>query len=206
MGFVALLVTTLSAISVAYDTTNSLIVVVTTERTIARKLAVSGLPNLGEVSSTLYRGAQPTQEGFQKLAEMGVGIVVDLRERGREVERQQVVKLGMRYVAIPWYCFHPEDKDLARFLRLLRDNRGKKVFVHCQTGDDRTGMMIAAYRMAEQGWTAEEAMKEMVAYGFTSSHHLICPGLSSYEARFSRRFKTSPAFRDLRRREHAPGR
>lgn len=206
MGLVALLVTTICATSIAYDTANSSTVLVTTKRTIARKLAVPGVPNLGEVSSTLYRGAQPTQQGFQKLAEMGISIVVDLRERGREVERRQVTKLGMRFVVIPWICFHPEDTDMARFLRLLRDNRGKKVFVHCQTGDDRTGMMIATYRMAEEGWTAEEAMKEMEAYGFTSSHHLICPGLSSYEARFPRRFKTSPAFRDLRRSEHLPGR
>ena len=206
MEFVALLVTTMCATSIAYDTTNSSAGLVPTERTIARKLAVEGVPNLGEVSPTLYRGAQPTQQGFQKLAEMGLSIVVDLRVRGREIERQQVSNLGIRFVAIPWNCFHPEDTDIARFLRLLRDNRGKKVFVHCQTGDDRTGMMIAAYRMAEQGWSAEEAMKEMEAYGFTSSHHLICPGLSSYEARFPRRFKTSPAFRDLRRREHVPER
>jgi tyrosine-protein phosphatase SIW14 len=206
MGLVALLVTTICATSIAYDTAKSSTAFVTTERTIARKLAVPGVPNLGEVSPTLYRGAQPTQEGFQKLAEMGISIVVDLRERGREVERRRVTKLRMRFVAIPWNCFHPEDTDMARFLRLLRDNRGKKVFVHCQTGDDRTGMMIAAYRMVEEGWTAEEAMKEMEAYGFTSSHYLICAGLSSYEARFPRRFKTSPAFRDLRRREHRPGR
>ena len=197
MGFVAFLVTTMCATSIAYDTTNSS-GLVPTERTIARKLAVEGVPNLGEVSSNLYRGSQPTRQGFRKLAEMGISIVVDLRERGREVERQQVTNLGMRFVAIPWNCFHPEDKDMARFLRLLRDNRGKKVFVHCQTGDDRTGMMVAAYRMAEQGWTAEEAMKEMEAYGFTSSHYLICPGLSSYEARFPRRFKTSRAFHGLR--------
>ena len=206
MGLVALLVTTICATSIAYDTANYSTALVTTERTIARKLAVPGVPNLGEVSSTLYRGAQPTQQGFQKLAEMGISIVVDLRERGLEVERRQVTKLGMRFVPIPWNCFHPEDTDMARFLRLLRDNRSKKVFVHCQTGDDRTGMMIAAYRMAEEGWTAGGAMKEMEAYGFTSSHHLICPGLSTYEARFPRRFKTSPAFRDLRRSEHLPGR
>ena len=206
MGLVALLVTTICATSIAYDTANSSTGLVTTERTIAHKIAVPGVPNLGEVSSTLYRGAQPTRQGFQKLAERGISIVVDLRERGREVERQQVTKLGMRFVAIPWNCFHPKDTDMARFLRLLRDNRGKKVFVHCQTGDDRTGMMIATYRMTEEGWTAEEAMKEMEAYGFTSLHHLICPGLSSYEARFPRRFKTSPAFRDLRRSEHLPGR
>jgi hypothetical protein len=100
MGLVALLVTTMCAISIAYDTTNSSTALVTTERTIARKLSVPSIPSLGEVSFTLYRGAQPTQEGFQKLAEMGISIVVDLRVRGREVERQHVTKLGMRYVAI----------------------------------------------------------------------------------------------------------
>jgi tyrosine-protein phosphatase SIW14 len=206
MAFVALLITTMCVLSTIYGTTGSSTALVTTEHKIARKLAVAGVPNLGEVSSTLYRGAQPTEKGFQKLAGMGITIVVDLRERGREVERQQVTKLGMHYVTIPWNCFHPEDTDMSRFLRLLRDKRGKKIFVHCQTGDDRTGMMIAAYRMAEEGWSAEEAMKEMEAYGFTSSHHLICPGLSSYEASFPKRLKTSPAFRDLRRSKHLPGR
>ena len=195
--------------SIAYDTTNSSagpVPPVPTERTIARKLPAEGVPNLGEVSPTLYRGAQPTQRGFQKLAEMGITIVVDLRVRRRKIERQQVNKLGMRFVTIPWNCFHPKDADIAQFLKLLRDNRGKKVFVHCQTGLDRTGMMIAAYRMAEQGWTAEEAMKEMKAYGFNAWHRMICPGLSSYEATFPKRFEENPAFRDLHRSEHVPER
>jgi protein tyrosine/serine phosphatase len=206
MGLITLFFAAMWVMLNAYDTAKSSTAPFATEHIIARKLAVDGAPNLGEVSPTLYRGAQPTQKGFQKLADMGIGIVVDLRVRGREFERQQVNKLGMRFVAIPWNCFHPEDTDMARFLRLLRVNRGKKVFVHCQTGDDRTGMMIAAYRMAEEGWTAGEAMKEMEAYGFTSSHHVICPRLTSYEASFPKRFKTSPAFRDLRRSTHLPGR
>jgi hypothetical protein len=58
-------------------------------------------------------------------------------------------------------------------------------------------MMIAAYRMAEQGWTAEEAMQEMKAEGFTASHHFICPGLARYEKSFPRRYKNNPAFRLL---------
>ena len=173
MGLTRFLFTAMCAISVAFHTAKSSTAVVTTEHAIARRLAAEGVPDLGEVSPTLYRGAQPTREGFRRLADMGIRIVVDLRERDLEVERRKVTKLGMHFVAIPWNCFHPEDTDMARFLRLLRDNRGKKVYVHCQTGDDRTGMMIAAYRMAEEGWTAAEAMKEMEAYGFTSSHHLI---------------------------------
>lgn len=204
MRFVALLFATVCATSIVYGTPNSAARPVPTERTIARKLAVEGVPKLGEVSPALYRGAQPTRKGFQKLAEMGISIVVDLRERGRKGEREEVTDLGMRFVAIPWNCFHPQDTDIARFLKLLRDNRGKKVFVHCQTGDDRTGLMIAAYRMAEEGWTAEEAKKEMITYGFTSIHHLYCPGLASYEARFPERFKTAPAFRDLRPNVQVP--
>lgn len=133
---------------------------------------------------TALAGAQPTKEGFDALAKMGIGIVVDLRG-SREGERQEVTKLGMRYVPIPWRCFHPQDAIFAQFLTLLRENPGKKVFVHCPVGDDRTGMMIAAYRMAEQGWTAEKVRKEMKAYGVGFFHRMICPGLSSYEENFS---------------------
>lgn len=167
------------------------------DRSIARRLTIVGVPNSAEVTPNLYRGAQPNALGFQALAKLGVNIVVDLRG-SREDERERVNKLGMQYVAIPWHCPFPKDDAFARFLELLRQNPGKKVFVHCRLGDDRAGMTIAAYRMAEQGWTPQEAMREMEAYGFSLSHHFICPGLSSYEASFPRRFSTSPAFRELR--------
>jgi tyrosine-protein phosphatase SIW14 len=167
------------------------------DRSIARRLRIVGVPNAGEVTPNLYRGAQPNAQGFKALANMGVNIVVDLRGLSK-AERERVNKLGMQYVAIPWHCPFPRDEAFARFLELIRKNPGKKVFVHCRLGDDRAGMTIAAYRMAEQGWTAQQAMEEMQAYGFSQSHHFICPGLSSYEASFPRRFRTSPVFRELR--------
>jgi len=167
------------------------------ERSIARRLKIVGVPNTGEVTPNLYRGAQPNAQGFKALANMGVSIVVDLRGSSK-AELERVNKLGMQYVAIPWHCPFPRDEAFARFLKLIRQNPGKKVFVHCRLGDDRAGMTIAAYRMAEQGWSAPEAMKEMQAYGFSQSHHFICPGLSSYEASFPRRFRNSSAFSELR--------
>lgn len=172
-----------------------------TKHSIARKVTFKGVPDFGEVTPTLYRGAQPTKEGFRNLAKMGINIVVDLRG-SRESERQLVTQLGMQYVAIPWRCFHPKDAPFAQFLTLVRENPGKKVFVHCRVGDDRTGMDIAAYRMAEQGWTPEEARKEMEAYGVTWFHRMICPGLSSYEKKFPERFMSSPAFKNLRAAGH----
>lgn len=156
------------------------------------------LPNFGEATPTLYHGGQPSKSGFRILAKMGVNIVVDLRG-SRASERKVVTHLGMQYVPLPWRCYFPKDIIFAQFLTLLRKNPGKKVFVHCRMGDDRTGMMIASYRMAEEGWSAEKAAKEMEKFGFSFAHkRLICPGLSSYEEKFPQRFKTSPAFRGLR--------
>ena len=114
-----------------------------TRHAFAQKLSLEGVPVFAQVTPTLYRGAQPTEEGFRNLAEMGVKIVVD--QRGSRSEREQVTKLGMQYVAIPWHCPLPEDTVFARFLTLLRGNPGAKVFIHCLSGEDRTGMQIAAY-------------------------------------------------------------
>jgi tyrosine-protein phosphatase SIW14 len=165
---------------------------------IARKLSLDGVSNFGEVTPALFRGAQPSKEGFDGLAKMGIGVVIDLRGGSRDGEREKVTKLGLQYISIPWHCGRPEDSAVAQFLSALRQNSGKKIFVHCNLGTDRTGMMIAAYRIAEQGWDAEEARREMQAFGFSSIHHWMCPGLAGYESKFPSAFNTSPAFENLR--------
>lgn len=156
------------------------------------------IPDFAEVSPTLYRGAQPRKHGFEALAKMGVQIVVDLRG-DRDGERKEVTSLGMQYVPMHWECSFPKDRIFAEFLTLIRKNPGKKIFVHCRVGDDRTGMMIAAYRMTEEGWSPKQAMKEMTEYGFNLPHRrLICPRLSEYEEHFPERFATKREFEELR--------
>ncbi|MGA8540699.1 MAG: dual specificity protein phosphatase family protein [Terriglobales bacterium] len=165
---------------------------------VSGKRRVRGIGNFGEVTPKLFRGAQPTQHGFQTLAKMGIDIVVDTRGNRAKTEGKQVRHLGMRYVAIPWHCPFPHDEAFARFLKLVRENPDKKIFVHCRLGDDRTGMMIAAYRIAVDRWTADKAMREMEQYGFTRVHHFICPTLASYEKNFPKRLETASAFRGVR--------
>ena len=156
------------------------------------------IPDFGEITPTLYRGGQPKENGFEALARIGVQIVVDLRG-DRDKEREEVTRLGMQYVSMSWQCSFPKDRIFADFLTLIRANPGKKIFVHCRVGDDRTGMMVAAYRMAEQGWSAVRAMKEMGSFGFSLVHkHLICPRLADYEEEFPKRFATKPEFEELR--------
>jgi protein tyrosine phosphatase (PTP) superfamily phosphohydrolase (DUF442 family) len=145
------------------------------------RMKAKGVPNFGQVTPNLYRGGQPGPDGLQVLKD----------------EEATATKLGMQYVSIPSHCPFPKDEVFAKFLRVLRENTGKKAFVHCRLGDDRTGMAVAAYRIAEEGWSAEEAMKEMKAFGFSTMHHAMCPGLADYEESFPQRLKTSRAFKEL---------
>lgn len=161
----------------------------------ARRITVIGLSNFGEVTPHLFRGGQPKAAGYAHLKQMGIDMVVDLRLSGQDNEKKDVNKAGMKFVSLRWHCMFPNDEVFAKFLKLLRENRDKKIFVHCRYGDDRTGMMIAAYRMADEGWTPEEARKEMEKFGF---HRLVCPRLGPYETHFPEHLKNSSAFKDWR--------
>jgi tyrosine-protein phosphatase SIW14 len=168
-------------------------------RAIGRRLDEKGVPNFGEVTPTLYRGGLLSSTGLKALKKMGVNVVVDTHANSKH-EEKEVEDLGMKYVPIPWHCPWPHDEVFAKFLKVVHDNKGKKIFVHCRLGDDRTGMMVAAYRMAEEGWTADEAMNEMRSFGFTRSHHFICPSLASYEKHFPEHLRDDAAFADERAR------
>ena len=168
-----------------------------TQRSMGSRKRYVGLPNFGEVTPNLYRGGQPGADGLKALKKMGVSIVVDMRGGHSQHEKRAVEQLGMEYVSIPWHCPLPSDEPFVRFLKVIEQNPGKKVFVHCRLGDDRTGMAIASYRMAKDGWTSDEALKEMELFGFSGVHHMICPGLEPYEKSFPQHLKTNPAFKEL---------
>jgi tyrosine-protein phosphatase SIW14 len=123
-----------------------------------------GLPNFGRVTENLYRGGQPTSEGFNELRAMGVGMVVNFREDRAETEREkrEIESLGMKYTGIPWSASdEPSSVQIVEFLDLIRDNPNTKIFVHCRRGADRTGVMIAAYRIAVEHRPVAEAVSEM---------------------------------------------
>ncbi len=151
---------------------------------VARKAVLSGISNFALVTPTLYRGGQPTVSGFQALQQLGIAIVVNFRGENSEAEQRLVTHLGMQYVSLPWSCRHPSNELVGGFLQLLRDNPAKKIFIHCRYGVDRTGLMIAAYRMAMEGWTPAQAFAEMVAFGFDYWHGFACHAVKTYEEGF----------------------
>jgi tyrosine-protein phosphatase SIW14 len=165
----------------------------------AKKISIDGIENAGEVTPTLFRGAQPSLDGFSALAKNGIAIDVDLRFEGdRAAEKDAATRAGIEYVALPWSCHYPNDATVEKFLAVVQQSPDKKVFVHCEHGVDRTGMMIAAYRMAEQNWNPEEAQREMIAFGFDRVHRTWCRSVSDYESIFPQRFAADPIFDPLR--------
>lgn len=136
-----------------------------------------GLKSFAQVSEGLYRGAQPTAEGMQELAKLGIKTVVNLRTF--HSDRDELRGTGLRYAHIHCKTWHPEEEDVVRFLSILRDPANQPVFVHCQYGSDRTGMMVAAYRVVEQGWTRERATEELPRFGF----HEVWDGIREFLSR-----------------------
>jgi tyrosine-protein phosphatase SIW14 len=158
-----------------------------------QKLKLSGLPNGGKINDSLFRGAQPRQEGFEQLKNLGVTTIVDLRGEDSEKiywERQQAESHGMRFINIPVSGWAPPTNDqVARFLSIF-NNEHERVFIHCRFGDDRTGVFIATYRMARENWPPDQAIKEMYFFGFNGFWH---PAMKSYINDFPAMLKTAPA-------------
>jgi protein tyrosine phosphatase (PTP) superfamily phosphohydrolase (DUF442 family) len=165
-------------------------------RTFGEKLKVPGIPNAGKVTDTLFRGAQPRERGYEQLKSLGVSMVIDLRNTGpKSPERQRVETLGMRYVSLPTSAYlGPTDHQVATFLQLLRDNPKEKIFVHCYFGDDRTGVMVASYRMAEEHWSADQAYNEMRFFHF----HTYLILMAHYVKRFPGDFARGSEFASMR--------
>jgi protein tyrosine phosphatase (PTP) superfamily phosphohydrolase (DUF442 family) len=130
----------------------------------AEPMQVQGLPNLYKVSDDLYRGALPTTEGLEELKKLGVHTVIDLRES--DGDQAKMAELGLTYQHIPMTALHVKDENVVQFLRIAGAPDHAPMFVHCQRGADRTGLMCAVYRIAFQGWTKEQALAEMTQGGF----------------------------------------
>lgn len=127
-------------------------------------LRIDSLPNAFKISENLYRGAQPTAEGFKELKKLGVKTVICLRSF--HSDKDLIAGSGLDYVEIPINTWDMESDFVVKFLKTVTDTNRMPVFFHCQHGADRTGTMCAMYRIAVCGWSKDDAIKEMTDGGF----------------------------------------
>ena len=123
------------------------------------------------VNKQVYRGAQPSYHGFKALAAMGVKTIVDLRhEASQLIQEQRIVEsLGMNFLSVPMNMGAPTDDQITRVLHQLDAIAAGPVFVHCRGGRDRTGTVIACYRIAHDRWESGPALAEARVNGMRSS-------------------------------------
>lgn len=132
----------------------------------AQPMLGADVANWHRVDDQLYRCGQPDRQGMRALAAQGVRTVVNLRSW--HSDRDEIAGTGMALVEVPATAGSMDYADLVQALRAVVQAE-KPVAVHCWHGSDRTGAVVAAWRVAVSGWTAQEALDEMVAGGFGHS-------------------------------------
>jgi hypothetical protein len=145
-----------------------------------------GFTNLFRVSYALYRAAQPSEEGLQYIRDRRplepgtdpIQTIVSLREFHDEDDEVLDSAPLVRYERIKFDTLHPEDDEVVKFLRIATTKACQPVLLHCAKGADRTGMMVAIFRIVVQGWNRDEALLEMMGGGY--GYHLMFKDLPLY--------------------------
>lgn len=126
------------------------------------------LPNFHRINAQLYRGGQPTAEGIKRLAGMGVKTVISFRDTQSKVVREKalVEAEGLNFINLRlsnWFA--SKDDEIHRIIEVIKNPAHQPVFIHCKRGADRTGTVVAVYRMLVEGWTAAQANREAKKHG-----------------------------------------
>ena len=141
-----------------------------------RALAQSAIQEFHAVSPGLFRGARPDDAGLRELAQLGIKTIVNLEDDEAAVaqETELATSLGMTEVVRPMSGFwKPSRRQVAGTLAILKDPARYPIFVHCQHGQDRTGLIVGLHRVQAEGWSPEVAYQEMLSDGFHRALFLL---------------------------------
>lgn len=162
------------------------------------------LPYFFQVNAGLFRGGRPTQTGLEKLAQLGVRTVINLQggdldskmrymvgklEKGEfpdaiRKEGEAVLALQMNYLSYPLNAIDPvtseESLIIAQILKDLQDPLLKPIYIHCEHGKDRTGLLVALERVRAESWDKEAAKNEWFRMGHGTISKLFTHELDRY--------------------------
>ena len=111
-----------------------------------------------EVDPNVIVGAFPFARDVSKMAEAGVGAVVNTcEEYAGPVEQYE--KYDIRQLRIPTVDFtHPSFDDVQKAVNFMVEQikDGRKVYVHCKAGRARSATVVLCWLIQTQGLNAEE--------------------------------------------------
>jgi protein-tyrosine phosphatase len=144
------------------------------------------------LSKLVFRGPRPeTTSDFNKLTGLGIHTILDLQGDPWEVlthaanEREWMAyDTGKSTVRIAMNGFLPPTRDDVMLAIAALDRANdleRSTYVHCRYGVDRTGYVLAAWRMRRCGFTYDLAVSEMKGLGFHDWYWYWLPSLRKYE-------------------------
>jgi tyrosine-protein phosphatase SIW14 len=133
----------------------------------------SDLRNLYKVSDKVYRSKQPSSRAFHELKDLGIESVLNLRSY--HTDDGETKGLGLSLYRVKMRVGNVSPDQIFQALEIIMNSEGP-ILVHCWNGSDRTGVVIAAYRMVFEGWSKADAIDEFVNGGF-GHHRMLYPNL-----------------------------
>lgn len=127
------------------------------------------LENFHEVEDGFFRGGQPSEQEIEALRSLGVKTIVSFRDEEKVIawEREVTRRHKISFVSIPLnWKRTPTEEEARRFFEVVSRPERRPVFVHCREGRDRTGAMVAVFRIVLRGVSVEEATQEARRLGF----------------------------------------
>jgi tyrosine-protein phosphatase SIW14 len=124
----------------------------------AEKVNLQPFNNLYKINDSIYRSEQPTKKGMQALQQLGIKTVLNFRNHHNDVGETKHTRLVIE--RLPQNTNKISQEFIISALKIIQQSK-KPILIHCLHGSDRTGVVIAAYRMVYENWTKEEAIAEL---------------------------------------------
>lgn len=132
------------------------------------------IPNFKQVLPFIYRGGQPMgKEDFDSLRSLGITRIIKLNFENDTDESLHGFEVIRCEISLAQQLIQrPRRGEFSKAVTSITPG----TFVHCEHGQDRTGLVIGAYRVWYQNWTKDDAFAEMLANGF----HPMLLGLTAF--------------------------